>query len=151
MNEKEPQIVYVRKTDREIYDRLMEKDSPFSMSEIKTKHLFMLAMAIGVYERKKTGIKEGERDGAGFFRTEYLSDREKSLIKAIAIADTGGFEVLLDKKKVYAIAQEYAAGGIVSLKEQALSGGIGSYSNRLEVELLEILHGMQIGAKENAV
>ena len=149
MSEKEPQIVYVRKSDREIYNRMAENDSPFSSSDIKTKHLFMLAMAIGVYEHKKLEIKEGERDGAGFFRTEYLTDREKSLFKAIAIEDTDSFDVLLDKKRVYAIAQEYAAGGIASLKEQVFSGGVGSYANRLEVELLEILHREQAGETGN--
>lgn len=149
MNEKDPLIVYVRKSDRAIYDSLLESDSPFASSGLQTKHLFMLAMATGFYEGKKIVMKEGERDGAGFFRTEYLTDREKSLFKAIAVADTGSFDILLDKRRIYLIAQEYASGGIGSLKEQAFTGGIGSYPNRLEVEILEILAKTQDGATEN--
>ena len=137
MTEKDPLIVYIRKADKKDFERLSDKDSPFS--ERDKKELFLMAMATGFRNGNRISFKEGDRDGTGFIRTEYLSDRDKSIIKAIAVSDAGNLEILLDKKKVYRIAEEYAAGGIKQLKEEVFGGEFGSYPKRLEVELLEQL------------
>lgn len=133
MVSKDPAIIYIRKSDKEHFSRLEEKDSPFGNKD--KKHLFLTAMVVGF----KNGIKHKitDRDPSGYIRTEYLSDTEKALINAVAVKDAGNLEVLLDKKRVYSIAEEYAAGGIKILKDQVFSGK-GSFSKRLETELIKI-------------
>jgi hypothetical protein len=133
MENKEPIIIYIKKSQRPDFDILL-KDSIFKEKE--NKHVFLLAMLIGFKNGIK--IKLTDRDSKGFFRTEYLSDREKALIKAIAIADQKSLLILKDKKKVYSIVEEYAAGGIKILKDKVTSGEYGSFIKKFEAELLNM-------------
>ena len=131
MVNKEPDRLYIRKSDRKDYDRLLEKDSPLVGKE--NKDLFMMALITGFHEG--TRIKLDKREG--FFFLYHLNDDENSIIKAIAVAEEGDLNILLDKKKVYLIVEEYAAGGIKLLKDKVFSGGYGSYIKKLESELID--------------
>ena len=128
---KVPDRLNIRKSDRKDYDRLLEKDSPFAGKE--NKDLFMMAMIIGFQEGSRTPLDKKE----GFVRIEYLNEREKSVIKAISVTEGGDLSVLADKRKVYSLAEEYAAGGIKLLKGKVFSGGYGSFIKKLESELVE--------------
>lgn len=94
------------------------------------------------------GFKEGgtlELDQKeGYVRTEYLNDEEQALIKTIAVANEGTLNVLIDKKKVYDIAEQYAAYGIRLLHDTVLSGEYGTYAKKLESELLQIFKEQNI-------
>ena len=59
MENKTPDRLNIRKSDRKDYNRLLEKDSPFSGKE--NKDLFMMALIIGFHEetRVKLDGKEG--------------------------------------------------------------------------------------------
>ena len=131
MISKEPDRLYIRKSDRKDYDRLLEKDSPFVGKE--NKDLFMMALITGFHEG--TRIKLDKREG--FFLLYHLNDKENSIIKAIAVAKEGDLNILLDKKKIYSIAEEYATSGIKLLKDKVFSGGYGSYIKKLESELID--------------
>jgi dnd system-associated protein 4 len=128
-----PDRVNIRKSDRKEYDRLKEKDSPLAGRE--NKDLFIMAMITGFHEGSR--IELDKKDG--FVRTEYFSEREKAIIKAIAIQEAENLEVLRDKEKVYAIAEEYAVGGIKILKDKALGGEFANYFKRLESDLIDDL------------
>jgi len=108
------------------------EDGPFKGRE--NKELFLLAMGIGFHERSQKKLKSKE----GYVRTEYLSDEEKAIIKSIAISKEGDLSILLDKKKVYSIAEEYAAAGIKILSEKVFGGEYGSYIKKLESDLVQI-------------
>lgn len=138
MSESEPDIIYIRKSDKASFTRLLEKDSPFYGK--KKQQLFLMAMATGFNEGKKIEIGVGERDTGGFFRNEYLSPRERVLIKAIAVADSGSLEILSKKKEIYKIAEGYAAGGILSLKREVLGSEITDLSRKMEIILLEAVN-----------
>jgi hypothetical protein len=141
MNEaKEPPIIYIRKSDRQDFERLLEKDSPFAGKG--NKLVFLMAMVYGFINKVKRELTD--RDPSGWIRTEYLSDREKSLIEAIAVYDTGSLDVLLDRKRVFSIAEEYAAGGIKLLKDEVFSAQGGSFSKRLESQLLLSLEKLKL-------
>lgn len=131
MKNKTPIILDIRKSDRKDYDLLKDKDSPFAGKG--NKELFLMAMIIGF--RNGTRVKLDTRDT--FARIEYLNSKEKSIIKAIAVAEDGDLNVLLDKKKFYSIAEEYAAGGIKLLKEKVFGGEPGNYFKKLESDLLD--------------
>ena len=122
--------LYVDKRDIKDFNRLKDKDSPFAGSQ--NKDVFLAAMVIGHHEGSRLELKKKE----GYVREEYLTAEDLALIRAIAVSEEGSLNVLLDKQKVFSIAEEYAAGGIKLLKARAFSGEYGSYAKKLESELL---------------
>jgi hypothetical protein len=122
--------VYVDRKDLADFNRLKEKDSPFS--NCQSKDIFLAALVVGYHEGGRIPLKNRE----GYFRTEYLTDEERTLIKAVAIATEGDLNVLLDEQKIYSIAEEYATGGISLLKARVFSDEYGSYVKKLESDLL---------------
>ena len=131
MENKAPDRLNIQKSNRKDYDRLLEKDSPFVGKE--NKDLFMMALIIGFHEETRVKLDRKE----GFFLLYHLNDKENSIIKAIAVVKEGDLNILLDKKKVYSIVEEYAAGGIKLLKDKVFSGGYGSYIKKLESDLID--------------
>jgi len=128
----EPDRLYVEKSDIELYKRLKEIDRPLKGKE--NKELFIMSMILGF---KEGGAKElNKREG--YVRTAYLTSEEKSFIKAIAIDKTGTLGVLLDKKKIYFIAEQYASFGIKMLHDRVFSGEYGTYAKKLESELVQM-------------
>ncbi len=91
-------------------------------------------MAIG-FKIKRRVILKKQTNNIPF---SALKEREW-LISAIAIADTAGLDVLLDKPKIARIAEEYANGGIERLKEVVFGGLPGDAGKRIEAELREQL------------
>lgn len=124
--------IYVDKKDIPDFNRLKEKDSPFA--DAQNKEIFLAALVVGYNEGGRIPLKNRE----GYFRTEYLSDEERALIRAIAIATEDDLNVLLDEDKVYSIAEEYATGGISLLKAKVFSGEYGSYVKKLESDLIRL-------------
>jgi len=124
--------LYIEKSDRKVYDRLKRVDSPFKGKG--NKELFVMAMILGFGEGGTKELNKKE----GYVRTAYLTDEEKSLIKAIAIDKVAALDVLLDKEKVYSIAEQYAAYGIRLLHDRVFSGEYGTYAKRLESELVQV-------------
>lgn len=122
--------IFIDKKDIDSFDKLRQKPSPFANGQ--NKDIFLAAMVVGYHEGVKLPLQSKE----GYFRTEYLKDEEKTLIKSIAVATTADLNILLDEQKVYSIAEEYATGGISLLREKVQSEGYGSYAKKLENELL---------------
>lgn len=128
--------IYIDKKDREDFESLRDrKDSPFVVGKqrAQNKEVFVAAMVVGFHEGGRIEVKNKEE----WIFIDYLSKEEDAMIKAIAIADEGNLNVLLDEQKVYSIAQEYATGGISLLKSRVFSGDYGSYAKKLESELLK--------------
>jgi len=136
IEEKKPKIdrFYVDKKDFSDFNRLKENDTPFAGAH--SKEVFLAAMVVGYHEGCRIEIKNRE----GYFHEKDLSKEDAALIRAIAVAEEGGLNVLLNKQKVYSIAEQYATGGISLLKAKVLSGEYGSYAKKLESELLRT-HG----------
>jgi len=128
--EKKVDRFYVERKDSDEFNRLKEKDSPFARAH--NKDIFLAAMVVGYHEGRKVQIKSRE----GYFHETDLLPTEQALIRAIAVSEEGALSVLLDKQKVYSIAEQYAAGGIALLKAKVFSGEYGSYAKKLEGELL---------------
>jgi len=130
MEQKTPDRLYVNKRDD--FKRLLEKDSPLVGYDYK--YIFMLALTIGFVEACRLVLESSKEE---LTRIEYLNGKEKSIIKAIAVAETQDLNVLLNINKIYSIAEEYAAGGIKLLIQKVLSVEYGSYIKRLGDELEE--------------
>jgi hypothetical protein len=131
MENKGPDRLYVRSKDLDDFKMLLQdRDSPFFKKD--NKDVFIMAMIFGYKNGQKTSVEKKE----GFFRVTNLSGNEKSLIKALAVNSEGDLRVLLDKQKVFSVAEEYAAGGIKHLKDAVFNSKYGSYVKWLESELV---------------
>jgi len=130
MKDKGPDRLYVEKSVYEEFNRLAQKDSPLSSKQ--AKHIFMLAMALGFKNELRSRIETKKE----LVRLEYVHDNEKSVINALAVHEEG-LAVLLDKNRVYRIAEEYASGGIKLLNEMVFSKKGGSFIKKLESDLLQ--------------
>ena len=119
-----------KKTDRELYDKIKKE----VFLEMPRKDQFLFAMAFGfTYKtRRELGAKEG------FFLAKDMGPRDKALINALAVAETGSVAVLANHAKVYQIAEEYAHAGIRLLHDQVTSQP-GSFYKRFERDVFEIL------------
>jgi len=131
--EKKPRIdrLFVDKKDFDDFNRLKEKDTPFAGAP--HHEIFIAAMVTGYREGCRIELKNRKE----LFFEKDLTKEETALIKAIAVAEEGGLNVLLDKQQMYLIAEQYATGGISLLKAKVLSGEYGSYAKKLESDLLK--------------
>ncbi|KXB08207.1 hypothetical protein AKJ58_00635 [candidate division MSBL1 archaeon SCGC-AAA385D11] len=139
MASKPPDRVYIDESDKEDYKDLLE-DSNSPLEGTGNPDVFLLAAV--------TGFRKGERieldSKYGWARTEYFDDKAKSVIKAIAVAEEG-LDVLLDKKKVYSIAEEYATTGVKLLKNDIFGRKYGTYIKELESDLKDIFESLSKG------
>lgn len=127
---KKPDRLYIDKKDLDDFNRLKATDSPFAGSQ--NKDVFMAAMVIGYYEGSRVKIKKKE----GYVRESYLNSEDRALINALAVSEEGNLNVLLDAQRVFSIAEQYATGGIRLLKARVFGEEYGSYTKKLESELL---------------
>ena len=133
----EPDRVYIERKDRKrFYDKLLGKDSPLRRPNFQNKDIFLLAMSLGFQEKNRQKLKTKE----GYFFAKNFSEEENALLYALAVFEEDDLKVLLDKKKVYSIAEEYAKGGIPILYHKVFNGGFGSFEKKFEVELVKIFN-----------
>jgi dnd system-associated protein 4 len=84
------------------------------------KDVFLMAACLGV----QTGHPTPLRDKQELARTSYFNEHiDSAVLRAIAIAETGGVEVLADKNEVFKIAEEYANTGFTELGRRVLGPG----------------------------
>ncbi len=131
MKSKKPLTISVDKSCIEDFRRLLKKDSPLKSKE--TKDVFLLAVAKGYSFKSRVKLKNKE----SFVRTEYLKDEDEALLKAIAISETKDWKILSDPKEIFAIAEEYAVGGIKHLKHEVFDKQYGSFLKRVESQLFD--------------
>jgi dnd system-associated protein 4 len=98
---------YVQKDKHPTFKRLSEQETgPFE----HLKDAFVFCAAMGFRFDRRVPI-EGGTQHVGFWH--YLAeDRDVPILRAIAVAATGGLDVLADQGDVIAIAEEYANGGV---------------------------------------
>ncbi len=109
--------------DRNVHDYYIQlsrqsrsgpEDAPFLLM----KDVFMWSVALGV-ERGKRRVVSGSREQ--IFRWDQFSqETDIPALKAIALAETGDVEVLVDEARILRIAEEFANEGIWELKTRLL-------------------------------
>jgi len=127
----EPITLNIKKSDREIYNNILE-NSP--LKGRSNKEAFLLAAVVGFKKGQRISIS-GNKES--YVRTEYLNDDDRVLINAIAIKETEKIEIIQDKKEVFNIIEEYAHGGLISLKEMVFDKDAGSFLKKFEAYLRE--------------
>lgn len=139
MNKSEtvPDRLSIEDKDRKIYDPLKEVNL---FEKQNNKNLFLLAMVWGFHQKQSKPLKKL----FGFVRESYLRDSDESLINAIAVHKKNDLNVLLDKKEVYKIAEEYANAGIKLIDEMISESDEAEFIKRMEYVLLEKYEEMDI-------
>lgn len=107
--------IHIDKSYHLVYKELTES------SEVKQpfdsmKNVFMLAVFIGYQQDQRIPLK----DKVDIFSWDVLSNDEDnvSLLRALAIVETGDVEVLTEQGQILDIAEEYANAGIREIKEK---------------------------------
>lgn len=135
MKNKPPDRLYCRKNDKEIYDHLKKEEIFKGLDHI---HIFMIAMSMGYKAKRRVPLVDTNETKEGLTLLYHIPENYNNLMTALAIAEVGDLNVMLDKGAIYTIAEEYATGGIRLLKNKVMSGEFGSYPKHLEAELIEL-------------
>jgi hypothetical protein len=129
---KGPDRFYVDLNDRKLYEKI-ENEQVFS--DKTRKEQFMFAMATGF----RNGVKRPIETREGFFLAKDLRSEDEALMYALALFDHDSPEVLLDRKEVFQIAEQYAHAGIRLLADKVESVEFGSFDKIYERELKTLL------------
>jgi hypothetical protein len=86
--------------------KILEKNS------VTNTEIFMLCLGIGFNEGLKRDVPPRKSDAV---RLSYLKEGHMAIVKSVAISDTKDDLVLLDEDKIYDIAEQYAATGLMML------------------------------------
>jgi hypothetical protein len=85
------------------------------IDDFKNKHLFMIAVGLGFKHNKYSLINK--KHTGGYCREDTLDEEDRAIIKAITVNKKRDINALGNIKEQYQIAENYANGGIVILKE----------------------------------
>lgn len=113
--------VYIDESGSDVYRQLKSganaqpEDAPFETF----KDIFMLAACLGFRNRRR--IRTNKVDSE--FRVSVFTEDDLSILKALAIAETGDVDVLTRDGEILAIAEEYANAGIYEVKAYLLDEG----------------------------
>ena len=100
------------------YKRLTQGKDPVNAPFRTMKDVFMWAACLG-YQMDERLPLTGKR--VTIFRwAQFTPQTDVPLLKALAIADSGGVDVLLSQEEILAIAEEYANAGIHQLRSDML-------------------------------
>jgi hypothetical protein len=124
--------IFIDLEDKDLYAALQKE--PLAKGR-ENKELFFLAMAIGFSSCTRLPISKKE----GYFRIEYLTDRDKALMNSLAIHASKSVESLADPAAVYEIAEAYAHAGIHLLIDMIKSTSFEGFDKRFEKEITELL------------
>lgn len=131
MSNEGPDRFSINEKNKKDYDRLKDKDSPFSDND--NWELFMMALIVG-YE---SGTPIALEKKLGYAQAVTFDETDLSIIKAIAVKETGSLDVLINKSKVFSIAEQYANAGIELLVEKVFNGEYGNCVNRINSRLVD--------------
>jgi dnd system-associated protein 4 len=112
--------VSIEKKVHDLYIELsrQSKSGPEDAPFILMKDVFMWSVAMGVEKGKRRELS-GAREQ--IFRWDQFSqDVDIPALKAIALAETGDVEVLIDDANILRLAEEFANEGIWELKSRLL-------------------------------
>lgn len=107
--------IHIDKSHHPVYKELTESEEvkqPFD----SMKNVFMLAVFIGYQQDQRIPLE----NRVDIFSWDVLSNDEEnvSLLRALALAETGDVEVLTDQGEILDIAEQYANAGIREIQEK---------------------------------
>lgn len=134
---KDPDRLYVDLADRELYKKM--KKEPFFHGKVN-KDLFLYCMGVG-FQNNDRNDQFNKKDG--FFLVKDMVPADEALIYALAIHEEGTTDVLLNIKKVYQIAEEYAHAGVLIISKKIDTSSFGTYEKDAEQTAVRLLKEMK--------
>jgi len=142
-----PRELAIEKSQHPFYDKLKKGDYLPEFKGQEMVYLFAMAMAYGVFHRKRKPLKGVQRS----ISRSFMDKEFGWLIKAIAISvSEEGVDVISDNAKIYKIAEEYANGGMELIERQLKSVKPGEFENEMEMELSPFNNDCDSGSSDNA-
>jgi hypothetical protein len=127
-----PRELAIEKSKHPFYEELKKGDYLPEFKGQEMVYLFAMAMAYGVYNKKRKPLKGVQRS----ISRSFMDKEFGWLIKAVAISvSEEGVEIILDQAKIYKIAEEYANGGMDLIERQLKAFKPGEFENEMEMEL----------------
>lgn len=128
-----PRHLRYSKANGEKYRALLEDDlSPFYHTTYKD--VFIYAAAYGF----RNGLRQKLNKAQPNIPLSVLSEQEKWLLKAIALAESKSLQILNNEKEMYQIAEEYANGALEPIYLEVLGGKAGEPYKRMMQDLFEV-------------
>lgn len=127
----------------EVFSELKKALKPNTGSEPSNREVFLLAMAYGFKHGAKA--QEIKRSGTGP-RVQYFKPEDQALMAAIQLAEDKSNINLPDMEKRYELAELYAQGGILLLREEIAGGS--KFGNELAVEIIALLPEVELTGEE---
>ncbi len=122
---------------RKLWDDLVESTiSPFLKKDYW--EVFILAASVGYCHNSREKLKD--KQGTIPYRTIEKNSAALALIEAIAISENS-IEIILNKKEICNIAEEYANGGIKFIYDLIFGSNAGSAAKLLESEAIAAING----------
>lgn len=116
------------------FNALKKALRPSTGGEPSNRDVFLLAMAYG-FKNNAIG-SDIKRSGTGP-RVQYIKPEDQALMAAIQVGHDRSTENLPDLEKRYELAELYAQGGILLLRE-AIADAL-KYGNELAAEVVDLL------------
>lgn len=124
--------LYISQEKEEAF-RTIGTISPFKELNLSAKSIFIIAAIFGSKNRVRKELKKRKE----YVRMEYLTQEDRSLLKALAVKEKRTLDVLLNPEEIFVISEELASCGIDFLKSLVSSLEDASVEKRLERLLLE--------------
>ena len=105
-----------KKSDQELYQNLVKKESKTPFSRMMMSDVFIYAMALGYKDRKPVSFEKGEKRMTNMPPNAFTSEM-RWLMRAISITENENLEHIVDHKIVVKIAEEYANRGMEIIRE----------------------------------
>lgn len=102
-------------------NRSMREEADVEQAPFETyKDIFMFAAVLGFSADREEVLPPGKKTT---IRLEVFSEDDLALLKALAVAKTGGVDALVSIGEILTIAESYAHGGIHELRAFLLDQG----------------------------
>lgn len=139
MKESKKTILEFDESSVEAFNELKKALKPNTGSEPSNREVFLLAMAYGFEHGAKA--QEIKRSGTGT-RVQYFKPEDHALMAAIQLAEDRSNVNLPDIEKRYELAELYAQGGILLLRNEIAGGS--RFGNELAAEIIALLPDVEL-------
>lgn len=120
------------------FNDLKKALKPSSGGDPSNRDVFLLAMAYGY--KHGAAASEVKRSGTGT-RVQYIKPEDQALMAAVQIGHDKSTENIANLERRYELAELYAQGGILLLKESITEAV--KYGNELAAEIVSLLPSVE--------
>lgn len=126
-NENGVDRVYIERSKRDKIEEIRDRMRSSPLYNCENSEIYMLAFVIGYVDGERMSLDNPD----GFVQFHVLGEKNRAIVEGVICAEMD-LDILLDKPKLYEIADEYANSGITLLHERIKSSTSGTLLKNLE-------------------